>query len=211
MPALSLNCFRMAAMVVWIFMSTVATAGIADLSLEVVFDDIDSGVSFQQQGEFRVIITNNGPDAAGTLSTSARPNDIFSDFIELGDNGPEVSFSIDTSISQDCGFGAIAVDPRPGEPPRFIYFFNTGIIQPNMSVTCHGIYMVNFHTGSRSYDWFASGDMNDSDPVFLNNFAPVTFGIAPRQVPGIGFLGMLILMVSCVVFGNKRMSRNQQL
>jgi len=185
-------------------------AGVADLSVAVEFDEIEPGVSFQQTGTFRITVTNNGPDAAGTLSTSSRPIDIFSGFVELNDQGLDVEYVLDTSVTQDCGFGAIAIDPRPGNPPGFVFFFSTGVIQATTSITCHGRYFINFQSGTRSYEWFVAGDIEDTDPVFINNFGPVMFRIAPQAVPYLSPIGLLLIFSTCLTLGLLQIKRTKQ-
>jgi len=184
--------------------SKTSPAGIADLSFDAEFDGIENGVTFQQQGTFRVTVTNNGPDAAGLGSGTGIPIAIFSGFVELSPvDGTEMEYNIDSSIAQSCQFGLIAVDPRPGNPPGFTFFFRTAPIPANESVTCHGLYLVNFTEGVRTYNWRVSGFVGDTDPDFTNNFEPVTFGIRPIQVPTLNFLGLVVLTLGGLCFGYK--------
>lgn len=176
-----------------------AKAEVADLSLELEFDHINSGVVIEPAGSFRIIVTNNGPEAAGTNSSLTTPIAVFSDFVELAADGSEMNYSLDPGIAQDCQFGSIAVDPRPGDPPGFVFVFRTPVIQPNTSVTCHGIYEINFPAGTRTYQWNVNRHIDDVDPDLGNNTFPVTFGVLPPQVPGTSLHGVLMLLLG--IFG----------
>lgn len=184
------------------FYPVISLAGVADLSFDAQFDGIEDGVVFGQQGTFSVTVTNNGPDAAGVGSGTGFPIAIFSGFVELSPvDGTEMDYNIDRSITQNCIFGLIAVDPRPGNPPGFTFFFETPEIAANESVTCYGVYYVNFKAGSRTYEWRASGFVEDTDPDFTNNFKPITFSIKPKQVPALSFYGLLTMILAFLFTG----------
>lgn len=190
------DIFKTASVAALLFSALLNTskAEVADLSLDLEFDDINSGVIYEPEGSFRIIVTNNGPEAAGTNSTLTTPIAVFSGFVELATDGTEMNYALDPNIPQSCQFGLISVDPRPGEPPGFVFVFRFPVIQPGTSVTCHGLYSINFPAGTRSYEWFVNPHIDDTDPDLTNNSFQVIFGVAPRQVPSIGFLGMLLLI-----------------
>ncbi len=165
------------------------------------FDGEDSGIVYQQNGTFRIVVTNNGPEAAGTNSTLSTPITVFSGFVELAADGTEMNYGLDPNVTQECGFGLIAVDPRPGDPPGFVFVFRSPVIQPNSSITCHGIYSINFPLGTRTYQWNVNGHIDDTDPNSSNNIFPVTFGVAPVPVPTSNHFGLLILFFTFLVFG----------
>lgn len=189
----------------FLLVSTTVNAGITDLSLTIEFDGIENGVSINQSGSFRIIVTNNGPDPAG-LGSSGMPISIFSPRILLADDGTEATFTLDSSIQQTCTRGVIAVEPRPPDPPSFITVFRTPVIAPEETVVCHGIFSINFNQGSRTYVWFLNPYVEDDDPDFENNTDSVFLGISAQSVPTLnkwGILSLVLVFMFYLVRSNK--------
>lgn len=158
-------------------------AGVADLDLEINFNDIN-GVVLDRVGEFSVTVTNLGPDVAGSKGTPPFPIAILASIIQ--DNGsstPEIQFAASSSNDNTrCFFSLVIGSPPPGGSVSYGYDINIPQLGVNETIECHGLYSTHFNSGTREITWSTRNSF-DTDPVPGNNSQAVTFGIPPISVP----------------------------
>jgi len=176
----------------------------ADLELEAHFES-SNDVTFGFVGNFSVTLTNNGPD-------DIEGSFIISPLV----NSSGYSFTPDDSNPQpNCFPYFVAVEPRP--PLNLggtLLVFESSNIAAGVSITCYGMYAVNFQSGSRSFTWetygFEQGVLVD-DPVPENNFVTITLGIQPQQVSTLSNVSILIMLLLAWVVGIKHEFLNKVL
>ena len=168
-----------------------AKAGTADLELTMDFD-LSDYVEFNQVGTFSITLTNNGPDLAGSGSSSQLAIDVYTNPIIP----PDLFFILDTDISQVCSSGYLILEPVPflNIPLRHIYTFEFPIIQAGESITCYGKYHVGFVQGRKDVLW-KIGNIFDDDPDESNNEVTMVFRGAPAIIPAFSVFGLILLFI----------------
>jgi len=186
-----------------LLLSTYVMGGTADLEIELNFNKVN-GVVIEQQGDFIVRITNNGPDIAANDAATDLPIIALSSIIR--DNGsftPEIQFAASPqNNNNECFFTLVIGDPPPGGGVRYAYDINIPSLGVNETIECFGIFSTHFASGTREVDWSIRNTF-DTDPVVENNVQFVTFGIQPRSIPVNNLLFLFVLVLSVLLLGSK--------
>ncbi|MCF6319920.1 MAG: hypothetical protein L3J83_11730, partial [Proteobacteria bacterium] len=180
-----------------------AGVGVIDLEITLEHQPLDN-LNFGDIGQFSVTLTNHGPDEAGANSPVEKPIPA-SVILEVVENiGIPVDFAQDNSQPQECDFLLSFVEPRPPNPLVLVYEFYYPPIPAGESISCYGLFLVLFNSGSRDIEWFTTYGLfgpsgsGDIDPNPDNNFQTMNFGIQPIAVPTLSFYTLFIF--SMLVF-----------
>ncbi len=165
----------------------------ADLELQTSPENF-ANLQVGDEGEFEIMVINNGPGDAGIGAPTATPI-VVSTSIPLIDSST-VDFSINSNVSQECGFGTLIGDPRPGDPVVVIRFFTISELLAGSSITCYGNFVVTRPGNINEVVWGVNnGNPADTDPDNSNNQFVMTFrGFVP-QVPTLANYSLLFMVL----------------
>lgn len=184
-----------------LLLSNLAIGGVADLSIELEFNEND-GIVFDQFGAFTVRITNFGPDIAAVDASFSYPISLFTGVIR--DNGsftPEIQFGpAPQNNNQECFFALIIGEPPPGGSVSYAYEIFINPLQVGQTIECFGLYSTHFDSGSKNIEW-AIHNTFDEDPDPTNDAQTVIFGISPRSVPVNNLPAMISLVCILLLMG----------
>jgi len=155
--------------------------GVADLEITLEHQPLDN-LNFGDIGQFSVTLTNHGPDEAGANSPVEKPISA-NVILEVEENiGIPVDFAQNRGEPQVCDFILSVLEPRPPNPVAFAYQFYYPPIPAGESISCYGLFLVLFNSGSRDIEWAVTSVL-DTDPNDANNAQTMNFGIQPIAVP----------------------------
>lgn len=184
--------------------SMLAIAVDVDLSLALDIADTDN-VEFGQIIPFSITVTNNGPDAAASTSTSTLPNRIFTNAFYENSNGfPNIIIFKDNSIKQDCIILTFIGEPPPPPlppPPTLAFTIRLPMIPANTSVTCYIKAQVLFDSGNESISFRSVPILGDIDSDLSNNNKEIVFSIKPAVIPTLNKFTLLLLSCFLLVIG----------